>query len=235
METGSISPLPASYRTGQLALAIVGTISLVSSALLFLHITYKLIRLELRNWRARQQAVPQGVDLTLGLSEEHYTKTKTTARPISTALPVTQSSEATTDQHHEDSETGRPRPKKRKHKAANPLLVLIYNLILADISLSGTYTANIVWLKEDAIDIDSVTCRAQGWLVSFGCIISSAFLLVLAVYTYAIVIKGQRPSSRSTIAVCVTIWATSIIIACVGPVFTGKERFFARQQFWVCL
>jgi len=235
METGSISPLPASYRTGQLALAIVGIISLVSSTLLFLHITYKLIRLELRNRRARQKAAPQGVDLTLGLSEEHYTKTKTTAKPISTALPAVQSPEATTEQHQEDSEAGQPRRKRRQHRAANPLLVLIYNLILADISLSGTYAANIVWLKEDAVIIDSVTCRAQGWLVSFGCVISSAFLLVLSVYTYAIVIKGRRPSSRSTVAVCVTVWVVSIILACAGPIVSGKEHFFARQQFWVCV
>ncbi|KAH7028100.1 uncharacterized protein B0I36DRAFT_385986 [Microdochium trichocladiopsis] len=231
METGSISPLPRAFRMGQLAVVVVGTISLVTSSLLFLHITYKLISLELRNRQAQQpHDAPVEMDLALGLSEDHYKHFKAITEPTPTASQGRQNADAIANPDAGDKKPGRV--KKRKYKAPNPLLILIYNLILADISLSATYAANMIWLKEDTINIDWPTCRAQGWLVSFGCVISSAFLLTLAIYTHRIVIMGKRPSSKSTIIVCVAIWAASIVLTCIGPIASGKEHYYARQQCW---
>ncbi|KXJ88460.1 hypothetical protein Micbo1qcDRAFT_207188 [Microdochium bolleyi] len=240
MESDTISPLPAAFRNGQIALAVVGMVSLVTSALLFLHITYKLIRLELRNRRLPQEEKkPAEAELTLDLGANHYHYTQKAGSERAASTTPGQDSVGTggvADAAHNDEparvESTIPQRPRQKHKAANPLLILIYNLILADVSLSATFAANIVWLREDMVNIEYATCRVQGWLVSFGCVISSAFLLTLALYTYAIVLNGWRPSSKSTIGVCLIIWAASIIVTCIGPLVSGKEHFYARQQLW---
>ncbi|KAH8879767.1 hypothetical protein GQ53DRAFT_755650 [Thozetella sp. PMI_491] len=221
--TGSISPLPAEFRRGQMAMAVVGTISLISSAALFLHITYRLLALLWSEKPSNRGGDSMGIDLSLGLSQANYMQTKAGGNS-GPQLPGQPTQEAGYGNLAASGGTRR--------RTANPLLILIYNLILADVGFSATYVGNIVYLREDAIIVGSATCKAQGWLVTFGCLISSAFLVTLAFYTYLIVIRGWQPSLRFTIANSVLIWVVSIVVTCLGPIFSGVENYFVRQQSW---
>jgi hypothetical protein len=42
-------------------------------------------------------------------------------------------------------------------------LVLIFNLVWADIQQSVAFALNAVWVYQDAIQAESKTCLAQGW------------------------------------------------------------------------
>ncbi|KAH8678541.1 hypothetical protein BX600DRAFT_452182 [Xylariales sp. PMI_506] len=219
--SASVSPLPASYRHGTTAMAIVGTLSITSSATLFLHITYKLSVLLWSRKALSRPGKPAGVDLSLGLSEIHYVQTKTGNLINGQTDHVNQS---------DNSET--VVTVSNNQRSPNPLLILIYNLILADVGFSSAYMANFVWLGSDSISVGSPTCNAQGWLVSFGCIISTGFLFSLAIYTYLIVIRGWRPSLKLTIIQCILIWTMAVFVTCLGPIFSREEYYFSRQQFW---
>lgn len=204
-------------------MAVAGMISLFSSSALFLHISYRLLVL-MWSRKASSQGSQAGMDLSLGLSESHYLQTKKGMR----------NHQQSSSDNQESRNHGNRIAHATNQRSPNPLLILIYNLILGDAGFSGAYVANIIWLRQDAIVVGSVTCNAQGWLVSFGCTISSAFLLTLATYTYLIVIRGWRPSLTFTVLLSGFIWAASIILICLGPIFSGEEHYFSRQQFWVC-
>lgn len=221
-EDTSLSPLPISYRRSQIGMAVVGTLSMVFSSCLFVHITYRLVTLWWTERESKRREEAAGVDLSLGLSERHYLQTKAGG-----------SSRPSPNQNAAGVSGDTSAPVFKKRKAPNPLLILIYNLIFADVGFSAAYMANFVWLGNDAIIVGSATCNVQGWLVSFGCLISSAFLVTLATYTYFIVIKGWRASSKLTVIHSVIIWALSILVTCLGVMFTRGEHYFVRQQFWV--
>jgi hypothetical protein len=223
-ESGSLSPLPAEYRRGQMAMSITGMISLVSSFCLFVHITYRLMALGLSERQAKVHDQETGVDLSLGLSESHYVQTKTG-----------RSSRRSPSQTTIDTSGGNVALSASNPKTPNPLLILIYNFILADVGFSATYTANFIWLTEDAIVVGSPTCNFQGWMVSFGCLISSGFLVTLATYTYFIVIRGWRVTSRLAVLHSIVLWVVSAFVTCLGFMFPRKVHYFDRQQFWVRL
>jgi hypothetical protein len=51
----------------------------------------------------------------------------------------------------------------RKGKAPNQFVVLIYNLVLADIQQSVGFLLNLEWLAGNAITVGTKTCWAQAW------------------------------------------------------------------------
>lgn len=50
----------------------------------------------------------------------------------------------------------------------NQFILLIYNLVLADIQQSLAFLLPTRWLIEDKINVRTSTCWAQGWFVSTG-------------------------------------------------------------------
>lgn len=221
-DSSTISPLPGAYYHGQLAIAAVGMLSLVSTSLLWLHITYRLVQWKRRasRWDSRRHAeatAPQGIDLSVGLSQSHYRQAKGAAL-MSTAARVDSTAAG---------RGARPRP-------PNPLLILIYNLIFADVLLSASSISSVVWLRRDAIEVGSPACAAQGWLMNFGCLTTSAFLATIAAYTYAITVRGHKPSSWFVQVNVACIWALSVVASCLGPLVTrGHGGFYGRHTLWV--
>jgi hypothetical protein len=56
----------------------------------------------------------------------------------------------------------------QKSKTTNQFVILIYNLVLADIQQSIAFVLNAKWLAENGIDIGTSTCWAQGWYASLS-------------------------------------------------------------------
>lgn len=58
--------------------------------------------------------------------------------------------------------------RKKTHHAYNQFVILIMNLLLADIQQSLAFLLNVQWVANNRIDVKSPTCMAQGWFVSTG-------------------------------------------------------------------
>jgi hypothetical protein len=173
-------PLPNALRNGLAAVSALGITSFVSTALLIAYITYRLIRWEyVTRQIARQKfeqidhqqqngAVWDGVDLSLGLEEKHFhqiNKAKLKAVASVPASPRSQFSFA-------DSEESPVR--------WNPVLMLIYNLLFANLLEALAFMVSIVWLIEDEITVPSGTCWAQGWFMQVSKLMSSGMLVLIS-------------------------------------------------------
>lgn len=240
ISTGSITPLPELYRRCHTAMLVLGMLSLVTTSLLFFHITYRLIR-----WKINDARPPQGiqphratnstteaqVDLSLGLSEAQYFQTRQkqsaseTAATSSTQAPVSLDPLARRD-------TGQT-VVSRRQKPPNPLLLLIYNLLFSDICLSAAYVNNAVWLHRDMIEVGSTACHAQGWIVSFGCLATSGFLFTISIFSYLGIIRGRKPTTFVVVSACAAVWILSIFLASLGLFFIDIDKYYKRQVLWV--
>lgn len=207
-ESNDLSPLPASHRQGLIAVAVLAGISFASSAIVLLYITYKFIRWYIRIYCPRHSGVAP-VDLSLGISERHFTG------------------------DHDESQAGHP----RKKRYPNQFLVLIYNLLLADLHQAAAFLLNAVWVRKNGIEVGNPACFAQGWLVSTGDLASSCFITAIAVHTYLAVVWHYKPSQRALSFTITGLWLFDYLLAFLGPITTqnGKAHggFYVRAAAWV--
>lgn len=237
--TDSIGPLPALYRRCQTAMLVLGTLSLVTTSLLILHITYRLILFkindarpqEIQSHRATNSTSGAQVDLSLGLSEAQYfqTRQKLSAGDAA-ATTSTQASVPPDPLTRRDTEHS---VLSRRQKPPNPLLLLIYNLLLSDICLSAAYMNNAVWLHRDMIEVGSAACHAQGWIVSFGCLATSGFLFTISIFSYLGIIRGHKPTTGVVVTACAAVWGLSVFLSSLGLIFINVEDYYKRQVLWV--
>lgn len=240
ISTDSIKPLPALYRRCHAAMLVLGLLSLVTTSLLFLHITYRLIRWKINDARPGQQIQPHRatnsttdaqVDLSLGLSEAQYFQSRQ-KQPAGEAAAAASTQAQVSAGPLTRRDTGQT-VISRRQKPPNPLLLLIYNLLLSDICLSAAYVNNAVWLHRDMIEVGSAACHAQGWIVSFGCLATSGFLFTISIFSYLGIIRGQKPTTLVVVTACTAVWVLSIFLATLGLFFVDIDEFYKRQVLWV--
>lgn len=125
----------------------------------------------------------------------------------------------------------------RKKRHANQFLVLIYNLLLADLHQSAAFLLNAVWIGKNGIEVKNLACFAQGWLVSTGDLASSCFITAIAVHTYLAVIWHYKPPQRALYFTIVGLWVFDYLLASLGPITTNNGRvdggFYVRAAAWV--
>lgn len=237
--TDSIGPLPALYRRCQTAMLVLGTISLVTTSLLFLHITYRLIvwkindarPQEIQSHRATNSTSAAQVDLSLGLSEAQYFQTR--QKQSAGDATGTTSTQAPVPPDHLTRRDTEHSVISRRQKPPNPLLLLIYNLLFSDIGLSAAYLTNAIWLHRDMIEVGSTACHAQGWIVSFGCLATSGFLFTISIFSYLGIIRGHKPTTQVVVIACAVVWVLSVVLASLGLFFINVEDYYKRQVLWV--
>lgn len=244
-----VTPLPAEIRPSLIAMATLGMISLVTASSLIAHITHKLILWKIRDSRNKRNferatgLAPKAgsIDLNMGLAEDHYYKTKTTRGdskdPVLSPTPHEVLRSETTLANLKDDKEPAPAPSPPsstgREKPPNPLLLLIYNLVLADITLSASYAADVAWLVMDGIIAPSATCSAQGWIVGFGCLTTSGFLLTISVFSYLGIIRGYKATTRDVIIACSVVWSLALLLASIGPMRFRDSSFYGRETAWV--
>lgn len=216
------------------AMAVCGLLSTASTSLLWLHMTFRLLRWKLEDWKKwRKRTCPsqrgEEVDLSLGLPETAYRQAK--------RLPPPPSPEQGPRHSHTASlaTNGGRSLNATLSNGPSPILILIYNLILADVFLSAAYLENVVWLQKDAIIVGSSYCHAQGWLISLGCLASTLFLGSMALHTYLAMMHGYQPENYHVMLNIVVVWAAALVLASLAP-FTGMGigmDFFGRNNLWV--
>ncbi|KAK8016911.1 G-protein coupled receptor [Apiospora rasikravindrae] len=315
---GDIHGLPAYLRSGLIAIAFFGFLSLVSATGLFAYISYRLLRwhyffkhqkerrrslgaLEAHCNHARptQSDIP---DYTLGLPQlnppsaaAHYVgfqpqphnqmhfqtaqaQTRSQSRSRSPS-PCPSFSDYHNQyeqyQQHPDSaaSTVHDAKGKKKHKrhasgsstqttattassslaaevATNPFLLLIYNLLLADIIQAASFLLSVVWIRYDGTYSGSVTCWLQGWLAMTGKLSASACLVFASGLTYLTVVRGYRASPRALYCSIAVVWLLTYVLAGAGVAITHNGRrgggwfawsngwcwvspFYREQRFWL--
>lgn len=234
-------------------MAAVGLVSLGASSLLFFHITYSLVSWKIRDLRCQREqarqatktAPPTGVDLQLGLTESQYYQTRRRKPDDDADVPFTARGELPERTNTALSNRAEQAPvvlqtsSLRREKPPNPLLLLIYNLILADVGLSAAYANDATWIRIDGILAGTGTCNAQGWIISFGCVATSGFLFTISIFSYLGIIRGYKATQRDVLIACSVIWICSFILPSLGPIRfhiqNADDPFYARETLWVCL
>lgn len=223
-ESDTISPLPSVLHHGLRAVVILSSISLISSFLLFAHLTCKLVRYSMKRARRRSkfrqaergwanQRV-ESVDLNLGLDEFHFGVSRRDQRSPSPG-----------DLHKET-----PPP--------NQFVVLLYNLLLADMHQAMAFFLNVVWVAKDGIFVRTSECWTQGLFISNGDLASSCFIATIALHTYLTVVRGYRPPEWVLNSWIVGMWVFvyGMTIAGIASTNNGREAggYYVRASAWVC-
>jgi len=195
---GSLSPLPEQMRRGLLAVAILSGLSIASSALLFFYLTWRMLKWKLVPAKKHTPTTPDeslNVDLSLGLSEQHYRQyiQSTQATRGSRTTPLRRLSSGTVATTKPASINTEVTP-TTEDDHSNPIIILIYHLLLADVQQSAAFVISACWLQYDGIYVPSVPCYAQGWLLGLAKLASAGFLSIISVNTYLNLVWGFKTS-----------------------------------------
>ncbi|KAK4234636.1 G protein-coupled glucose receptor regulating Gpa2-domain-containing protein [Achaetomium macrosporum] len=206
-------PLPTGHRQGLAGVTVLAFLSFVSCAVVLFYLTFKLVRWHLKQWRhqkATKRSAPPPVDLSLGLAERHLIG--------------------------EDTKHPHPAPPKRKKAHPNQFLVLVYNLLLADIHQAAAFLLNVVWLGRNGITVRTSTCWVQGWLVSTGDLSSSLFITAIAAHTYLAVVWRYTPPQLAVYTTVIGLWVFNYLQAVLGIAITGNGKaeggYYVRAAAW---
>lgn len=117
----------------------------------------------------------------------------------------------------------------------NQLLLLIFNLLLADMFQSMSFIFSFHWYALDMILAPTSPCWAQAWFLHLGDVSSGSFVMAIALHTwYKITRFGRSLSFRTFICSVCGIWAFSVLVASLGPIIRGRDDF-VRAGLWVSI
>ncbi|VTO85208.1 unnamed protein product [Fusarium graminearum] len=216
-EGRTLDPLSDDLRHGLTAVTTLAFISFFSASILFFYLVYKLTTWSLfiksqSDGHLQQQTGPiqRAIDFSLGIDGIF------------------------SDNNEESGKKGDGAPEPRK---PNQFLVLIINLLLADMHQGVAFLLNAAWLQNNAIMVGTATCYTQGLFVSLGDLASSMFITAIAVHTYLAVVKGRQTPQRVLYGVIIGIWIFVYTISLIPIAITsnGAEYggFFVRAGSWV--
>lgn len=117
-------------------------------------------------------------------------------------------------------------------KRTNQFVILIFNLLWADVQQSLSFLLNAEWLRLDSIVVENPICFAQGWLVQTGDIGSGVFCLAIGVHTFASVIFDYRLSRRCFLLTVIALWVFVYGVSAI-PVGMFGTHTYVRSGVWV--
>lgn len=227
-DSSSLDVLPPVLRHGLTAVVVLSSLSLISSSLLFTHLTSKLIRycLKKRRTEAQAQALqgnqnktfrPESMDLELVLEQANLgsiSRHQRVRKPATTSEP-------------------------EQCPPPNQFVVLFHSLLLADFHQAIAFFLNAVWVAKDGITVGSPACWAQGLFISNGDLASSCFIFTIALHTYLSLVREYRPPQMVLYAWVAGTWVFVYSVGLAGIVFTNNGRdvggYFVRASAWVSL
>ena len=118
-----------------------------------------------------------------------------------------------------------------RSKRSNQFVILIFNLLLADVQQALSFLLNVEWLKLGSVEIQNPVCFAQGWLVSTGDVGSGIWCLAIGLHTFASVVLNYRLKPWSFYLTICLIWLFILGISSL-PVFLFGRGIFVRSGIW---
>lgn len=210
-DSAYLSPLPTVLHQGLTAVAVLACLSFLTSGVTVIYLTYKLIKWRIGGRGGKSTLQTPNPDFSLGLASRHFGGADEERRQTRQA----------------------PAPKR----SPNQFLILLYNLLIADLHQSGSFLLNAVWVGTDSIQVGSGVCFLQGWLVSNGDVAGGLFLSAIAIHTYVTVVWNYKPKQWAVYAGIIGIWVFTYVISALGIIITRNGRdgggFYVRAGPWV--
>lgn len=247
-EAGQSLGLDRQLQQGLTGITVLAFLSFLSSTTLFLYLGYKIIwhtyfsspsitRSPSHDQDRPQQDQQQGnsfqrrVDFALGIdgifsddaASERDPKTFTSDRDSVCSRNAAANS----------ASSALKAPKKNP---PNQFLILIFNLLLADMHQGVAFFTNAEWLRYNEIRVGTPICFAQGLFVSLGDLASSCFITTIAVHTYLSIVRRYTIRHRTLYMILVAIWLFiyGISLIPVAATRNGADHggFFVRAGAW---
>lgn len=118
-----------------------------------------------------------------------------------------------------------------KSKRSNQFVILIFNLLWADIQQALAFLLNVEWLRLGSLEVQNPVCFAQGWLVSTGDLGSGVWCFVIGLHTFASVILNFRLRPRYFYLTIFLLWAFILGVSSIG-LGLHHENFYVRSGVW---
>ena len=119
----------------------------------------------------------------------------------------------------------------REYVGYNQYVILIYNLLLADLQQSIAFSISFHWLRIDKIIAPTAPCFIQAWFLHIGDVASGFFVLAIAIHTWMGVVKGYKLPYLWFVVSVLGIWFLALFLTVLGPAMY-QTRFFARAGGW---
>ncbi|EPE10509.1 integral membrane protein [Ophiostoma piceae UAMH 11346] len=232
----TLAPLPPVLTRGLGAVATLGFASFISSALLFFFLTFKLVRWQLKpvSFDGQNASTPEQT-----ADEPDSPKTYGNAFLVRNAHMCPQSQPGQPGYVDTTAKASQP-PQSLWHRLRkeppNQFLILIYNLLFADIQQASAFLLNVQWLVKNAVVVNTPICWAQGWFISTGDMASSVFVTAIAAHTYMGVVHGYRLPTWAFYSALVLLWCFVYGLAILGVIITkngaGAGGLYVRAGAW---
>ncbi|OAL56552.1 hypothetical protein IQ07DRAFT_496666 [Pyrenochaeta sp. DS3sAY3a] len=119
----------------------------------------------------------------------------------------------------------------REYVGYNQYVILIYNLLLADLQQSIAFSISFHWLRIGKIVAPTAPCFIQAWFLQIGDVASGFFVLAIAIHTWLGVVKGYKlPYVWFVVSILFT-WLAALILTVLGPAMY-RDRYFTRAGGW---
>lgn len=112
----------------------------------------------------------------------------------------------------------------------NQYVILVLNLLLADLQQSAAFLISFHWIRENSIVAPSGPCTAQAWLLHSGDVSSGFFVLAIAIHTFCTAVQGGRISHRVFVGAIIATWIFSYFLTAIGLVH--GDKYFVRAGAW---
>jgi hypothetical protein len=119
---------------------------------------------------------------------------------------------------------------KAHNRRINQFIVLIFNLVFADIQQAIAFLLNIEWLRANAIEAGTPTCIAQGWFVSTGDLASGVFTFAIAVHSFMDITFDYRLPYLAFNLTLAVLW--TFIYACAIIGLALHPDLYTRAGAW---
>ncbi|KAF2856820.1 integral membrane protein-like protein [Plenodomus tracheiphilus IPT5] len=118
-----------------------------------------------------------------------------------------------------------------KSKRSNQFVILIFNLLWADLQQSLSFLLNVEWLRIGWVQVENPICFAQGWLVSTGDLGSGVWCFMIGLHTFASVILDYRLKPRTFYLAIFFLWAFILGVSSIG-IGLHPRNLYVRSGVW---
>jgi hypothetical protein len=150
--------LTPDIKAGLSVVSAFALLSFFTCLALFVHLVYKIVRWQReqsRLWRKSSSSSGPAAAAARGAPEVEM---PTPSHAPLAHFPLHGVSHVAPSSHHAGGHS----------RAPNQFLVLVVNLLLADIKQATAFALNLSWIHRNYIDANTRICWAQGWFVSVG-------------------------------------------------------------------
>ncbi|KAF2022323.1 hypothetical protein BU24DRAFT_417968 [Aaosphaeria arxii CBS 175.79] len=119
----------------------------------------------------------------------------------------------------------------KEYVGYNQYVILIYNLLLADLLQSIAFAISFHWMRIGKILAPTVPCFIQAWCLHLGDVASGFFVLAIAIHTWLGVVKGYRMPYKWFVVGILGVWIVAVLLTILGPAMFG-DKFFTRAGGW---